>query len=102
MDKQKIYVYYKGSGVKTLEGFGTLFIVLGTIAATVIVICFFGYLMGSYKGDTVGALMLNLLPTSVGLYAFGAICKGLSTIAKTAVFKRQVLEEQYDFLEPHK
>jgi hypothetical protein len=104
--KKEIKVNYQESGVKTLKGFGTFFLIIGSIAALITVIGFIMYLANDIDSRferenalTGIALASSLLPISIGSFAGGAICKGLSSIAKTALYKRRLLEEQYSFVE---
>ena len=39
------------------------------------------------------------ITNAISSLAAGAICKGLSTVAKTALYKRMLLEKQYNFIE---
>jgi len=104
-EKETIVINYQGSGVKTLNGFGTFLFVIASIAMLVAVIGFFMYLgndMDSSKEmkDALTGLSMasSFFPIAIGSFAGGAICKGLSTIAKTALYKRTLLEKQYCFL----
>jgi len=103
--KKEIKVNYQESGVKTLNGFGKFFMIVGSISALVAVIGVIIYLSNlGYYGNKeyalIGiALASSFFPISIGAFACGAICKGLSTIAKTALYKRALLEEEYSFVE---
>ena len=91
MDKQNVRISYSGSGVQTLNGFGTFFFIVAAISIIVAVI-----LTVSIVGiATAGIFITN----AISSLAAGAICKGLSTVAKTALYKRMLLEKQYNFLE---
>ena len=105
VDKE-IKINYKGSGVKTLDGFGTFFFVIASLAALVAVIGFIMYLANDMDSRSemeyamIGlSLASSFLPIAIGSVAGGAICQGLSTIAKTALYKRTLLEKQYQFVE---
>ncbi|MDR2653298.1 MAG: hypothetical protein LBC68_13500, partial [Prevotellaceae bacterium] len=100
MEKQKIVVNYKNSGVETLNGFGTFFFVLGCISALVCIVGIVIYADDSnYEKTAYAGLSLAsaFLPIAIGSLAFGAICKGLATMAKTSLYKRTLLEQQYEF-----
>ena len=102
--KKEITVNYENSGVKTLKGFGAFFYVIGTLAMLCAAIGFIMYLSHqgySYREEALIGISLaaSFFPISIGSFAAGAICKGLSTIAKTALYKRLLLEEQYSFVE---
>ena len=105
MEKQFIKVNYQGSGVKTLNGFGTFFLIIGYTAMPVAVVGFIIYLanLDSWSGEKMAMTGLSIaysfFSIAIGSFAAGAICKGLSTIAKTALYKRTLLEEQYNFQE---
>jgi len=91
MEKQNVRISYSGSGVQTLNGFGTFFFIVAVISIIVAVI-----LTVSIVGiGTAGIFITN----AISSLAAGAICKGLSTIAKTALYKRMLLEKQYNFVE---
>jgi len=102
---KEVRINYQGSGVKTLDSFGTFFFVIASISMLVALIGLIMYLanMDSYSGADnamIGISMAStLFPTAIGSFAGGAICKGLSTIAKTALLKRALLEKQYKFVE---
>ena len=102
--EKKVKVDYQGSGVKTLNGFGTFFFVIASIAVLVAVICFIMYLAMDYSSERANAMIgislaSSFFPIAIGAFAGGAICKGLSTIAKTALYKRILIEGQYRFVE---
>ena len=105
MEKQKIYVNYSNSGVKTLDGFGKFFYVIAVIATLIMVIGGIMFLanIGSYSGRDEaaagGAMFISSLPIVLGSFMAGAICRALANMAKTALFKRLLLEEKYDFIE---
>jgi hypothetical protein len=105
MEKQVLNVSYKSSGVKTLNGFGVFFFVVGIISLLIAVIGGFVYLgnSDSYSGAEtalVGASLAGtFFPIGILLLFAGAVCAGLSGIAKTALYKRTILEQQYDFKE---
>jgi ABC-type antimicrobial peptide transport system permease subunit len=91
IEKQKVMINYKGSGVKTLSRFGVFFFIIGIIAAIIAAIGFLRYLTNA---DTSTGLSLasSFFPTAIGLLASAAVCTGLSSIAKTALYKRILLE----------
>jgi hypothetical protein len=99
MEKKKIKVSYEDSGVKTLNGFGVFFFVAGTIALVVAVIGGLVYLGSDGEPALGGASLAGaLFPAGISLFAAGAVCTGLSSIARTALYKRMILEYQYDFV----
>jgi len=104
--EKEVKVNFEGSGVKTLNGFGTFSFVIASIAMLVAVIGFIMYLANDmdYSSERENAIIgismaSSLFPIAIGSFAGGAICKGLSTIAKTALYKRTLLEKQYRFEE---
>ncbi|MCL2327446.1 MAG: hypothetical protein FWC39_02910 [Bacteroidetes bacterium] len=87
MKKQQILINYSGSGVKTLKGFAIFFFIIAFIAMIVAILdCFLSF-------------SLSFFITPILLFVGGAICIGLSSIAKTALYKRMLLENQYQFVE---
>lgn len=103
---EKVIVSFKGSGVKTLYGFGTFFFYIASIAALVTVIGFIMYLANDVdlswemENAMIGlSLASSFLPIAIGSFASGAICNGLSSISKTALYKRTLLKKQYQFVE---
>ncbi|WP_298649010.1 hypothetical protein [uncultured Proteiniphilum sp.] len=96
MEKKEIKVYYSGSGVQTLKGTGTFLFVLTFISAITALVG----LVVSAGGSEIG---VSLTTTSVYLFFVcligGSICKGLSSIAKTALYKRTILETEYYFID---
>ena len=107
MENRKIKINYQDSGVKTANSFGTFFFVIGVIAILVAIIGLIMYLsnIGSYyesyrETAAVGvALASSFFPIAIGSFAAGAICKTLSTIAMTSLYKRALLEDQYSFVD---
>ena len=103
---EKVNVSFEGSGVKTLNGFGTFFFIIASIATLVALIGFIMYLANDmdYRSEMENAMIglslaSSFLSLAIGSFAGGAICKGLSTISKTALYKRTLLEKQYQFVE---
>lgn len=106
-EKQIILVSYKGSGVKTLNGISILFFALGYISVFIALIGLNMYaeLFGTYYSseNNLGlALMCYFSAIGIILFAFGAILKGLSGIAKTALYKQTLLNQKYIFKEEPK
>ncbi len=107
MENQKIKIDYQGSGVKTANGFSTFLFIISVIAIIVSLIGFTIYLDStgsyySYKEENafIGiALTFSFVLISFGSFSLGIICKLMSTIAKTSLYKRALLEEQYCFEE---
>lgn len=103
--EKEIKVDFSGSGVKTLEGFGKFFFFIASISIIVALVGLFMYLSNieSYSGGDTAmkgiSLASSFFPISIGSFACGAISLGLSTITKTALFKRHLLEKQYTFVE---
>lgn len=91
MEKQNVSISYSGSGVQTLNGFGTFFFIVAAISIIVALIS----IMSIIGIMTAGIFITN----AISSLAAGAICKGLSTVAKTALYKRMLLEKQYNFVE---
>jgi hypothetical protein len=96
-----VKVNYKGSGVKTLSVFATLFYILGFAA---LVFSLTGLLLykdgsGDLGVQAIGVTLASaFLPTSVFMLFSAAVCSALSGIARTALYKRALLEQEYEFL----
>lgn len=45
------------------------------------------------------SMAINYFLISIATYPIGAICRGLSSITKTSLYKRTLLEEKYEFKE---
>lgn len=90
MERKEIKINYEGSGVKTLNGLGTLFIVLGSISLLASVIS-----LPIYNGT---AIVISFFGASIGLFMGGGLCKGLSGIARSLLYKREVLRQEYYFI----
>jgi hypothetical protein len=104
MEKQTVKVNFGNSGVNTLNRLGILFFVLGIVAGFVTISGFIIYLceLDSWdKNDAIAGLALAsyFLPITINLLIAGAICKGLSNISKTELYKRATLMQQYKFEE---
>lgn len=91
MEKQNVRISYSGSGVQTLSGFGTFFFIVAVISIIVAIVSF-----ASIVGMGIAGLFIT---NAISSLAAGAICKGLSTVAQTALYKRMLLEKQYNFIE---
>lgn len=103
---EKVKVSFERSGVKTLNGFGTFFFIIASIAALVTIIGFIMYLANdmdySYERENAMlglSLASSFLLIAISSFAGGAICNGLSSISKTALYTRTLLEKQYQFIE---
>jgi len=93
-EKQKVTINYKGSGVKTLKVCSiSFFILAGILAATAFIV--------STNRYSSGVEIVSFLGGAIFIFAFGLMLLGLSTIAKTALYKRTLLEEKYEFALPY-
>ncbi|HHV86242.1 MAG TPA: hypothetical protein GXX42_10600 [Petrimonas sp.] len=109
MEKIDIKVNYNGSGVKTLHKFGTLFILIGIVATILVVAALIMYSeeKSSYNGyssvrqEASVAVPFGIASMVLAIcsYAFGAICLGLQSIARTSLYKKSILEQNYNFIE---
>jgi hypothetical protein len=105
MKKKELIVSYENSGVKSLEGFGIFFHIIGSLALLTVIIGGFLYIVNignSYSSDEATALLgaslaSTFFPLVLISFFFGIVCMGLSSIAKTALYKRTILEQQYNF-----
>jgi hypothetical protein len=95
LNVQQVKVNYKNSGVKTLSGFAIFFSVIGGIALlSGLIIC----LVCLWNDDEINtALVSALISAGIVLLFFATMCVGLSGIAKTALYKRTLLEQEHDF-----
>lgn len=94
MDKNEICVDYAESGVKTLRVLSIVFFALTAL----VVICML-YAMGEgdlNAFDDIGFCLLYI-GGALSSLGFGALLLGVSTIAKTALYKRSILESDYVF-----
>ena len=105
-EKIQIKVNVEGGGVRTLDFTGTLLMTIGIISAIVTIVGFIMYLVNKdgYSSDLEYAMIgislaSTFLPVAVCAIAGGAICSGLSTIARTALYKRKLMEQDYKFVE---
>jgi hypothetical protein len=95
MEKKDIKVSYANSGVNTLSGIGTCFMIIGSIAI-IVAVAGFGMF---YSGDSDNAVIaVTSLFVSLGSFLGGAICMGLAGIARTALYQRMILEQEYLFI----
>ncbi|HBG40945.1 MAG TPA: hypothetical protein DDW85_05985 [Porphyromonadaceae bacterium] len=100
MEKKEIKVDYSGSGVKTLNGFADFFIIIGILSSIALAVSVGLFLESLETGDSDGGILFpSSLASMVMSFAAGAICKGLSNIAKTSLFQRTILKEKYTFTE---
>ena len=108
MEKQNIRINYSGSGVKTLNGLATFFFIMASVEALVFVIVFMRYIVNYMDYDLPLELKTIIQAISVAdsyfriaivFFASYTIFKLLSNTAKTALYKRTILEEQYCFVD---
>jgi hypothetical protein len=101
-EKKVLEINYKGSGVKTLSGFGTLFYILAAISFIIAFLSLFLDLLVNSNNIflyTIEWIKLyafwGSLFLALGQLFFGALCKGLSTIAKGALYQMSVVEKTF-------
>ena len=97
MEKKVVKVDYRGSFVKTLSILGLSFFILGIISIIPTIVGFINYLKGNSSEYYINMADYFLTYTIV-LITSGAICRGISTMAKTALYKRALLEQEYEFM----
>jgi hypothetical protein len=91
-EKKLLKLSYRGSCVKTLEGIGAMVFIIGGIS---VFIGFIMLLLTDDSGDRV--IAVYLLASFPPLLILGVICSGLSSIAKTALYQRIIMESEYEF-----
>ena len=103
MEKQKIKVNYSGSGIKTLSILGTFLLFIAVIYALIDVLIFLCSGISIYKIEIFGEVVKTVINISlhfpIAIFVAGVICKILSALLKSLLYKRALLEEQYDFYE---
>lgn len=90
MDIQ-INVNYKDSGVKTLHAFAGISFIAAIFFAA-------GGAFASGSNLDVSAIV-GMIVSAFFMAILGAVCLGVSTIAKTALLKRAILENEHQFIE---
>ena len=96
MEKQTVIVSYKNSGVKALKVVGYVLHILAIISFFVT----FVYAIMAFdtaRSNSAANLFIVSLGVTISLTVTGHICNALSTIARTALYKRCLLEQQYNF-----
>jgi tellurite resistance protein TehA-like permease len=107
MEKKKVFIGNDDGGVKILNLFGILLFVLGAIFALVVIIGLIIMFLANIsefsrdeENSKIGlSLASSFFSITIGTLIAGAICKGLSSIAKTALYSRVILEQKNEFLE---
>lgn len=89
MKKTEVKIDYKKSGVKTFYSFGSWFIGIGVIALIV-------FVLNSNSDDS--SLAIASIYASLSSFFVGAICLGLSGIARSLLYQREVLKQTHDFI----
>lgn len=91
--KQKVKVCYAGSGVNFTHSLSVAFIVFGVL-----------FLLGSFilfatadGYEIYVSLAVTLLIMFIISLAISAVLEALSSIAKTALYKRAAMESEYEF-----
>jgi cellulose synthase/poly-beta-1,6-N-acetylglucosamine synthase-like glycosyltransferase len=95
MEKKKIIFNYSNSGIKTLNFMGTVFLVIGICSSCMLASSFFDGDIIDNMRNVAGLFSSSMMCLSS--FAFWAICNGLSNVAKTALYQKKVLEQQYEF-----
>ena len=92
MEKPEIRINYAQSGVKTLKVLSQVFFIL---AIVVIILMLNGMATERNFGGT--GIFLLYIGGALSSFGFGALLLGVSTIAKTALYKRAILEADHVF-----
>lgn len=91
--KTKIKVCYAGSGVHLTSAFSIICFVLCAALALISVI-----LMAHANGFSYySTAIIVLISAALFLLLLAAILQALSSIAKTALYKRTIMESEYEF-----
>lgn len=89
----QITINYKDSGAKTLQAFAgisfifAILLVVGSVA---------------FLSKLAIVMIIFMIVVAFFLAVLGALCLGVSTIAKTALMKRLVFEGEHQFIEAKK
>lgn len=93
--KKEIEVCYKNSGVNLTKGFSIFFNVLGLLMFFAFII--FLLLIASDYEEIYFTLSILSFISTLSCLAIGAILESLSSIAKTALYQRAIMEQDYAF-----
>ena len=93
MSKQQIAIGYAGSGVKSLKVIGVIFQGVAIISLLMAVA---GLLAAFNEGDI--NVFIIALGTTIFSTLAGCICLVLSNIARVTLYKRHLLELEYEFV----
>lgn len=88
MEKEIIKINFEKSGVQTLMSLGYWFIVIASIGLIVFIL--------SINSENT-SLIITSICVSLSSYFAGGLCLGLSGIARSALYQREVLRQKYDF-----
>lgn len=95
--KQTVKVIYKNSGVKLCNVFSKVFMILAIVFVVFTILSFAEAIDDNHVEDFIAAFMC--LSSAITCGALMALFKVLSSIAKTALYKRAVLEQSFEFVE---
>lgn len=95
--KEVVKINFANSGVKTLKGYATCLAVMAVLCALATIASFAA--LSSDGGSTNVILAISFAVITLSCSVFSAICVVLSSIAKTALYKRALLEKEYEFKE---
>lgn len=90
MEKEKIIVDYKGSGVNGLNSFGVFFVILGCIEIIASFLSFF-----IFEWWISVALFVN----AFFLFFIYVLCKAISNLLINSFCNQSVIAESYEFIE---
>jgi hypothetical protein len=106
MEKKELTINYSNSGVKTLNGLAVFFVIASVISGITLLVGFFmwvGNLDGYSSSRETAAIGLAIFHSSIFSFllsiALSAICFGFSSVARTALYKRALIEQDYDIVE---
>jgi hypothetical protein len=94
MKRKKLNVCYDGSGVHSLRGWATFFIIFSIIGVIITIIGFVNYSENSYSfshdnTENYALIVFGVSAILTGLI-FAPILRGLATIAETALIQKHI------------
>ncbi len=98
--KQVVLLNYAGSGVKSCNTLSKVFIFLAVLSGVITLGYLFEYIDADWCSSEREALIncgISLIST-INSIVFAVFFNALGSIAKTALYKRSILEQRFEFL----